>query len=101
MASPFPPRCAPEKPKRSALPRHPSEQLPMRILFALLLWGLLGAPAAAQDDAPTIRVDVKLVNVFSTVVDANGAPVPGLRKEDFQILEDGAPQSVAVFGRES
>lgn len=72
----------------------------MRSFVALLLL-CAAAPLAAQDDAPTIRVDVKLVNVFSTVVDAVGAPVAGLRKEDFQIFEDGAPQSIAVFGRES
>jgi Ca-activated chloride channel family protein len=57
----------------------------------------------SQDDqsSPTFRVNVKLVNVFATVVDENGAPVGGLSKQDFTILEDDKPQKIAVFGRES
>lgn len=49
----------------------------------------------------TVRSEVKLVNVFATVTDQNGAPVGGLTKEDFRILEDGNPQNIAVFTRES
>ncbi len=59
------------------------------------------AGQATQEKTPTIRVDVKLVNVFTTVVDELGAPVATLRREDFQVLEDGVPQNVAVFDRES
>jgi Ca-activated chloride channel homolog len=53
------------------------------------------------DNAGTLRVNVKLVNVFTTVVDENGAPIGGLKKEDFQISEDGEPQKIAVFDRQS
>jgi Ca-activated chloride channel family protein len=49
----------------------------------------------------TFKVNVKLVNVFTTVTDANGAPIGGLKKEDFKIYEDGVPQNIAVFARES
>lgn len=56
---------------------------------------------SSQDSATTIHVDVKLVNVFVTVTDANGAPVGGLQKDNFQLLEDGLPQKIAVFDRES
>lgn len=62
------------------------------------------ARQAAADDgqsAPTFRVNVKLVNVFATVVDQNGAPVGGLTKQDFTVFEDGKPQKIAVFARES
>jgi Ca-activated chloride channel homolog len=58
-------------------------------------------PQAKVDENPTIKVDVKLVNVFVTVLDANGSPVSSLQQNDFQLLEDGIPQSIAVFGRES
>jgi len=51
--------------------------------------------------SPPIRVDVKLVNVFVNVTDANGSPVGGLTKEDFTIAEDGHPQKIAVFERQS
>ena len=49
----------------------------------------------------TFRVNVKLVNVFATVTDAEGRPVSSLKEEDFQVFEDGKPQKIAVFHRES
>jgi Ca-activated chloride channel family protein len=59
-------------------------------------------PQQQEDDsAATFKVNVKLVNVFTTVTDANGAPVGGLKKEDFKIYEDGVQQNIAVFARES
>src|SRR5271154_4207858 len=50
---------------------------------------------------PPIRVNVKLVNVFVNVTDANGAPIGGLTKDNFTLAEDGRPQKIAVFDRES
>jgi Ca-activated chloride channel family protein len=58
------------------------------------------AQPPANDDT-TFKVDVKLVNVFVTVTDERGAPVGGLGKDNFQLLEDGRPQTIAVFDRES
>src|SRR5260370_581036 len=58
------------------------------------------APPAAQDDS-TIKVDVKLVNVFVTVTDENGAPVANLSKDNFQLFEDGKQQKISVFDKES
>ena len=58
-------------------------------------------PAEPQDTSPTFRVNVKLVNVFVTVTDQKGAPVPDLGKQDFQLFENGAPQTVSIFDRES
>lgn len=56
-----------------------------------------------EQDEPgtTFKVDVRLVNVFVTVQDQNGAPVSSLKKENFQLSEDGVPQNIAVFSRES
>lgn len=54
-----------------------------------------------RDPATTLRVDVKLVNVFVSVTDPHGAPVGGLRKEDFRLLEDGKEQKISVFERDS
>jgi len=70
----------------------------------LILLVLLGGSAtlvAAQESATTLKVDVKLVNVFVTVTDAHGAPVSTLAKENFLLKEDGRDQKIAVFGRES
>ena len=51
--------------------------------------------------SPTMRVDVHLVNVFVNVTDAKGAPVGGLTKDNFSLAEDGQPQTIALFDRES
>src|SRR5271166_6408206 len=58
---------------------------------------------ANADEQPgtTIKVNVKLVNVFTTVTDRAGSPVSTLKEEDFQVFEDGKPQKIAVFHRES
>jgi Ca-activated chloride channel family protein len=59
------------------------------------------APVASQVNAPPIRVDVRLVNVFVNVTDAHGSPVGGLTKDNFTLAEDGRPQKIAVFDRQS
>ena len=59
------------------------------------------APTGIGSDTPTIEVQTRLVNVPVTVVDAGGLPVGGLTREDFAISEDGRPQKIAVFERES
>jgi len=59
----------------------------------------LAASLAAQE--PVFHVDVKLVSLFVNVTDKTGAIVGGLTREDFQIVEDGRPQQIAVFERES
>ncbi|MGH9500388.1 MAG: VWA domain-containing protein [Terriglobales bacterium] len=58
-------------------------------------------PASDQNPGATIQVDVKLVNVFVTVTDDHGAPVGGLNKDNFQLSEDGAAQSISIFDKES
>ncbi len=46
------------------------------------------------DDAFYIRTEVELVNVGAVVVDKNGNFIPGLKEENFRILEDGTPQQI-------
>jgi Ca-activated chloride channel family protein len=53
------------------------------------------------DQTPTFRTDVKLVNVYVTVLDQQGGPIGGLNRDNFKITEDGVTQTIAVFGRES
>jgi Ca-activated chloride channel homolog len=57
--------------------------------------------AASADDASDIKVDVKLVNIFVTVTDEHGSPVGNLSKDNFQVFEDGHPQRISIFGKES
>lgn len=56
---------------------------------------------AEQEPDPTFKVNVKLVNVFVTVTDQRGAPIAGLTKDNFDLLEDGQPQTISVFDKES
>lgn len=71
----------------------------MRAWFSLLLAIAVTVPVWAQDT--TLKVKVKLVNVFVTVTDQHGAPVAGLKKENFTLAEDGKDQKIAVFDKES
>jgi Ca-activated chloride channel family protein len=54
-----------------------------------------------QQPETSIKVNVKLVNVYVTVTDDHGAPVAGLIKDNFQIMEDGQPQTISNFDKES
>jgi Ca-activated chloride channel homolog len=63
--------------------------------------GSQSAGSQSQKDESTYRVNVRLVNVFTTVTDSRGAPVADLSKDDFQLFEDGIPQTIKVFEKES
>jgi VWFA-related protein len=69
----------------------------MRILTFLTL----GSVLLAQDQLPSIKVDVDLVNILTSVRDKRGALIPTLQKEDFTILEDGKPQPIKYFTKET
>jgi VWFA-related protein len=43
------------------------------------------------------EVEVKLVELFTTVTDRSGRPVKGLTQEDFLVKEDGRPQKITKF----
>ena len=45
----------------------------------------------------SIKVDVPLVNVDVLVTTKDGQFIPGLKKDNFRVLEDGVQQSVADF----
>ena len=45
----------------------------------------------------SLKVNVPLVNVDVSVLTKNGQFVPGLKKENFKVLEDGVPQAVTHF----
>ena len=54
------------------------------------------APQTAPP-APALRITVTLVQVDAVVTDSSERHVPGLRKEDFQILQDGQPRNITWF----
>jgi VWFA-related protein len=61
---------------------------------------LLAAPHDEQD-LPTFSTDVKVVSLLATVRNKNGAIVRDLSKDDFTLLENGRPQTIRYFSRES
>ena len=61
--------------------------------LALVLCLCTGTGLVAQ----TFRATIDTVQVNVTVTDAAGRLVTGLSKDDFEILEDGAPQTITVF----
>jgi Ca-activated chloride channel family protein len=56
--------------------------------------------ARAQDDA-VFRADVQLVRILATVKDQSGALVGSLEKGDFSVSDNGVPQRIAVFERQT
>src|ERR1051326_3885031 len=58
------------------------------------------APSGSQDldEGDVIRTDTQLVSVPAVVTDSAGHPVSGLRPENFRLIEDGQPQTIANFG---
>ncbi len=56
---------------------------------------------AGRDPVTTLKVDVKLVNVFVSVTDGRGAPVASLGKGNFRVFEDNKEQKISVFDRQS
>src|SRR5215471_1989422 len=77
----------------------------MRILTALTLGAALAAqtpPQQTERDLPTtIKVDVSIVNILASVRDKRGGLVSNLEKNDFTVLEDGKPQEIKYFTKES
>ena len=58
-------------------------------------------PPAKSQPETTLKLDVKLVNVFVTVTDTHGSPIAGLTKENFTLKEDEHEQKIAIFDKES
>src|SRR5687768_3434757 len=65
------------------------------LLFVLILF----AAASAQEVEPgdVIRVKTTLVNSPVLVIGRDGKFVPNLRREDFEVFENGVKQEIAYF----
>src|SRR6201984_580852 len=89
-----------------------------RSLCLTIVFALPGAIfAVAQDSTPvlrdqtkdqndeqsmeTLKVRVNVVQLFFNVKDKKGALIPNLTKDDFELLEDGKPQTIKYFTAES
>jgi len=69
--------------------------------IALLLFIFLFSYAAwSQDDDDIVKVDSSVVVVNATIVDGSGRHVPGLKQDQFTILENGVEQQINYFTAE-
>ena len=64
--------------------------------LAFILVALLKA-----QQPPDIRVDVDLVTASCSVTDRGGVPVKGLKREDFNLRDNGQPREITNFWQES
>src|SRR6266567_1964057 len=55
----------------------------------------------SQEPTETLKVNVNVVQLFFNVKDKHGALIPNLTKDDFEIKEDGTPQTVKYFTAET
>ncbi len=70
--------------------------------LALLISSLLmPAGSVRSQQQPPISVEVKVVNVLATVRDKHGQIVSNLGKDDFELEEDGRPQTITYFTKET
>jgi Ca-activated chloride channel family protein len=53
------------------------------------------------DQRSSIRVDVNLVGLIASVLDANNRPAPDLHQDQFEVYEEGKPQKIEVFEPET
>jgi VWFA-related protein len=73
------------------------------VLTALAL--IIAGPRVQGQERPagrgfSFKTGVELINVTATVTDGNGRFVPGLKREDFVVYEDGKPQVISQFDAE-
>jgi hypothetical protein len=69
-------------------------------LLASLIVLILAAPSfVGGQQAPTFRSSVNLILVDVTVRDGKGQPIRNLTANDFEILENGKPQTIVTFAQ--
>ena len=75
-----------QEPPRSSVPQQPANQQ---------------APQSEDDSVQTFKAQVNVVSIFYNVKDKHGLLIPGLAKTDFEVLEDGKPQTIKYFAADS
>jgi Ca-activated chloride channel family protein len=60
-----------------------------------------GAVSATQQQPPTFRAGTRVVPIYATVQGGDGRLLVNLRKEDFEVLDNGKPQIIASFSSQT
>src|ERR1700694_762913 len=74
------------------------------IVTTLFLLAAFTLPVAAQtpeQDVDVIRTETDLTNLLFTVTDKNNRYITNLQQGDVRVLEDGVPQTLFTFQRET
>jgi VWFA-related protein len=86
----------------------PCKAVSRQIVAAFVLLAFVAAPAAnGQQNPPpaqsttTLKISTEVVNVLAIVKDKHGTLIPNLTKNDFSLEEDGKPQDIRYFSRET
>src|ERR1700689_4704323 len=91
------------------LERRMKQSISRRVFLAAAAAGVaMGREALAQNSAENtsepdakFSTDVKVVNVLATVRDKQGKIAADLAKDDFDLSEEGRPQIIRYFSRET
>ena len=85
---------------RSGAITHNPSQLRLQACISAIAVILLSWTLTAQE-VPIFSSDVKVVNVLATVRDKHGQIVNNLTKDDFKLQQDGQPQTLHYFAKET
>jgi VWFA-related protein len=79
-----------------------------RLILTATLFAAISLPQAkpqkppeSDDSLASIKVDVSVVNVLCSVRNKSGGLIGNLSKDDFTLLEDGKPQTIKYFTKET
>ena len=79
--------------------------MPGKSRILVVLMAMAAVPLAGQSQQapgqppPTFKVEVNYVEIDARVTDAQGKFAGDLTKDDFQVVEEGKPQTITVFSR--
>ena len=69
----------------------------LALLLEVLVAQAPSAPATPPKTPRPFKASVDVVSITATVVDGAGGYVSGLTRDDFEVFEDGQPQSITHF----
>jgi Ca-activated chloride channel family protein len=76
-------------------------RLAASVIVLLVLFSLLSAVAGQEPQYDVLRVESDLTNLLFTATDKNNRYVTTLQQKDLRVLEDGVPQTLFTFQRET
>ena len=85
----------------SLLSRMKSTGISLLLTFSLLCSASVSAQTPTNQDDDVIRVETDLTNLFFTATNKQKGFITTLREEDLRLTEDGVPQKLLTFQRET